>query len=120
MEIINQSILRKDNQLLTIIHLTQLLSYVTGCGGFIVPLVLWLSSKDTVAGMDEHGKSILNFQLSMWLYIILSIPAILLFGLGLLSLVFVGVIGFILPVVNAVRASNGEAPSYFATIRFIS
>ncbi|QLG46718.1 DUF4870 domain-containing protein [Costertonia aggregata] len=120
MEIINQKVLRKDNQLLAITHLTQLLSYVTGCGGFIVPLALWLTSKDTVEGMDEHGKSIINFQLSLLLYIVLCVPGILLFGLGILGLIAVGTIGFVLPIVNAIRASNGESPSYFLTIRFIS
>lgn len=120
MEIINhQSSQRTDNQLLALTHVSQLLTYVTGCGGLIVPLVIWLSTKDSVAGMDEHGKSIINFQLTMLLFLVISIPAVLLFGLGLLGFLFVGVVGFILPIVNAVRAANGESPSYFSTIKFI-
>ena len=119
MEIINQSTLRRDRPLLVITHLSQLLSYVIGFGGFIVPLILWLSTKNSVEGMDEHGRAVFNFQLSLLLYIILSIPAILLFGLGILTLIGVGILGFILPIVNAVRASNGEPPSYFMTIPFV-
>jgi len=119
MEVINQTDKRTDTQLLTITHLTQLLNYITGFGGLIVPLVLWATQKDKVCDMDVHGKSIVNFQLSLILYIILSIPAILLLGLGILGLIGVGFLGFILPIVNAVRASNGEDPSYFMTIRFI-
>ncbi|WP_420601461.1 DUF4870 domain-containing protein [Flagellimonas sp.] len=119
MEVINQNAIRKDNTLLSIAHLTQLLHYITGFGGFIVPLVIWLTSRRSVEGMDEHGKSIINFQLSLLLYIIISIPAILLFGLGILGLIGVGILGFVLPIVNAVKASNGELPSYFLTIKFI-
>lgn len=119
MELVNQNVLRKDNTLLAITHLTQLLHYVTGFGGFLVPLIIWLTSKNNVEGMDEHGKSIINLQLSMLLYIILSIPAILLLGLGILTLIGVGIIGFVLPIVNAVKAANGESPSYFLTIKFI-
>jgi len=119
MELVNQQVLRKDNALLSITHLTQLLSYFIGFGGFLVPLVIWLSAKNSVEGMDAHGRSIINFQLSMLLYAIISIPAILLFGLGILSLLGVVVLGFIMPIVNAVRAGNGEAPSYFLTIKFI-
>jgi len=119
MELVNQQVLRKDNTLLSITHLSQLLHYVTGFGGFIVPLIIWLTSRNTVEGMDEHGKSVLNLQFSMLLYIIISIPAILLFGLGILSLIGVGILGFILPIVNAVKAANGESPSYFLTIKFI-
>lgn len=119
MEIINQKVVRKDNTLLSITHLTQLLHYVTGFGGFIVPLTIWLTSRKNVEGMDEHGKAVINFQLSLLLYLIISVPAILLFGLGILGLIAVGILGFVLPIVNAVRASNGEPPSQFLTIPFL-
>ncbi|WP_297798074.1 DUF4870 domain-containing protein [uncultured Eudoraea sp.] len=120
MEVINQTTTRVDRPLLVITHLTQLLSYIIGFGGFITPLIIWLTSRNSVEGMDEHGKAILNLQLSLLLYIVLSIPAILLLGLGILTLIGTGILGFILPIVNAVRASNGESPSYFMTIPFIS
>lgn len=119
MEVINHTAKRTDNQLLVITHLSQLLTYVTGFGGLIVPLILWLTQKDQVVGMDVHGKSIVNFQLTVLLITILSIPGIFLFGLGILSLIFIGTVAFIIPIVNAVRASNNEPPSYFCTIRFI-
>ena len=120
MEIINQkSAQRTDRQLLALTHASQLLTYVTGFGGLIVPLIIWISSKDSVEGMDGHGRSIVNFQLTMLLFLAISVPAILLFGLGLLGFLFVGIVGFILPIVNAVRAANGESPSDFSTIKFI-
>lgn len=119
MEVVNQNVMRKDSTLLSITHLTQLLSYVIGFGSLIVPLIIWLSSKDKVEGMNEHGKAIINLQLSLILYIVISIPAILLLGLGILGLIAAGILGFVLPIVNAVKASNGEAPSYFMTIRFL-
>lgn len=109
---------RVDNQLLAITHLTQLLDYVTGFGGFIVPLILWISNKEQVLGMDEHGKSIMNFQLSMFIYCLISIPLILLFGLGILLLIGIGIIAFIFPIINAIKASDGEEPYYPFTIKF--
>jgi uncharacterized protein len=121
MEIVNQHIaMREDRQLLVIAHLTQYLDFVTGFGGLIVPLILWLSNRDSVIGMNEHGKSIINFQLSLILYVIIGIPSILLLGLGILLLIFAGILSLIIPAVNAVRANNGEPPTYFGTIRFIS
>ena len=119
METIHPTVLRKDNQLIVITHLSQLLTYVTGFGGLIVPLILWLTSKDKVIGMDEHGKQIMNLQLSLIVYALLSIPAILLLGLGILTLILTGILGFVMPIVNAVRASNNEDPSQFLTIQFI-
>jgi uncharacterized Tic20 family protein len=111
---------RTDNQLLLITHLAQLLTYLTGFGGLIVPLIIWATQKDNVDGMDAHGKAILNFQLSIIVYCILSIPLMLAFGLGILILILVGIMAFILPIVNAIRASNGELPSYPLSLNFIS
>ena len=38
--------MREDKQLLVLTHLSQLLDFVSGVGGFIVPLVIWLIKKD--------------------------------------------------------------------------
>lgn len=111
---------RTDNQLIVITHLTQLLTYVTGFGGLLAPLIIWATQKDKVEAMDIHGKAILNFQLSVILYSIISIPLILLFGLGIVTLILVGILAFVMPIVNAIKASNGEVPSYPLSINFIS
>tara|TARA_R110000868_G_scaffold164309_2_gene396795 strand:- start:7322 stop:7660 length:339 start_codon:yes stop_codon:yes gene_type:complete len=110
---------RENRQLLVITHLSQLLDIVTGFGGFIVPLILWLTQRDSVADMDENGKAILNFRISMFLYILISIPLILLFGLGLLGFLAVAILTFVFPIVNAVRVSNGENPYYPMSIKFL-
>ena len=112
--------LREDRQSLMLTHLSQLLDLITGFGGFIVPLVIWLTKKDEIYGMDEHGKSIINFQLSMFLYALICIPLILLVGLGIIGLIGIGVMCFVFPIVNAVRANNGEEPHYPLTINFIN
>lgn len=112
--------MRTDNQLLVITHLSQLLTYVTGFGGLIVPLVLWATQKEKVYEMDNQGKRIINFQLSIIVYFILCIPAIFLFGLGILGFIVVGIIAFVFPIINAIRASNGESPRYPLSLNFIS
>ena len=111
--------MRKDNQLIVITHLSQLLDFITGFGGFIIPLILWLTNKEKVYTMDEHGKSIINFQLSMLIYAIISIPLILALGLGILLLIGIGLICLIFPIINAIKASKGEAPHYPLSISFI-
>ncbi|QHI35291.1 hypothetical protein IMCC3317_06370 [Kordia antarctica] len=103
---------RKDNQLMVITHLSQLSSFVIGFGSLIVPLILWASNKNDVHEMDEQGKQIVNFQLSMIIYGIISIPLILVFGLGLLLLLTVGILLFIMPIINAIKVSNGNEPYY--------
>ena len=63
--------MKEDKQLLVLTHLSQLLDFVTGIGGFIVPLVLWLTKKDEIINMDAHGKAIINFRISMFIYILI-------------------------------------------------
>ena len=111
--------MKKDNQLLVLTHLSQLLDYVSGIGGFIVPLILWLTKKDDIEGMDLHGKAILNFRISIFIYLILCVPLVLLLGLGIIGIIAIAVIAFIFPIVNAIKASNGEAPKYPFSIPFI-
>lgn len=121
MEIINHSnVLREDTQFLVVTHLTQLLTYITGFGGLIVPLIIWLTSKDRVADMDEQGKEIINFQLSILLYSLICIPLIFLFFVGIIGLVIIGIISFVFPIVGAVNASHGKNTKYPLTISFIS
>ncbi|GAA4269530.1 DUF4870 domain-containing protein [Hyunsoonleella aestuarii] len=112
--------MRQDNQLLVITHLSQLIFIITGFGSLILPLILWLTQKDKVYKMNEHGKNIVNFQLSLIIYCLLCIPLILLFGLGILGFIVLGVISFIFPIINAIRASNGEVPKYPLSLNFIS
>jgi uncharacterized protein len=115
----NYIAMREDKQLLVLTHLSQLLDLVTVIGGFVVPLIIWLTQKDKVAGMDEHGKMILNFQISIFIYSIICIPLILLFGLGIILLIGVGIIALVFPILNAIKVSNGEMPNYPLTIAFL-
>ncbi|AXT50361.1 DUF4870 domain-containing protein [Aquimarina sp. BL5] len=111
--------MRQDRSLLVITHLSQLLDLVTGFGGFIVPLILWLTQREQVLAMDNHGKSIMNFQISMFIYAVVCIPLILLFGLGILGLIVIGVLCLVFPIINAIKASNGEEPSYPLSMEII-
>jgi len=112
--------MRQDNQLLVITHLSQLATLITGFGGLIIPLILWATQKGKIYNMDEQGKRIVNFQLSLIVYGIICIPLILLFGLGILGLIVLGIISVIFPIVNAIKSNNGESPIYPLSLNFIS
>ncbi len=111
--------MKENKQLLVLTHLSQLLDFVSGIGGFIVPLILWLVKRDEVYGMNEHGKAILNFRISMFIYLLICIPAVLIFGLGIIGFIVIGIFYLIFPIINAIKASNNEAPSYPMSIQFI-
>lgn len=103
--------MKVDNQLISVLHFSQLLSYVTGFGGLIVPLIIWSLKKDEIHELDIHGKRIVNFQLSMLIFALASIPFCFII-IGFIPLIAIGVIGFIFPLINGIKASNGEIPTY--------
>ncbi|WP_242134984.1 DUF4870 domain-containing protein [Aestuariivivens marinum] len=112
--------MREDNQLIVITHLSQLITLVIGFGSLLLPLILWLTQKEKIYQMDTHGKNIINFQLSLIVYCLLCIPLILFLGLGIVGLIVLGIISVVFPVVNALKASKGETPTYPLSLNFIS
>ncbi len=112
--------MRQDKKLLVLTHLSQLIPLFIGFGSLILPLIFWVTQKEKIYAMDAHGKQILNFQLSLIIYTIVCVPLILLFGLGLLGFIILGVVAIIFPIINAIRANKGEEIRYPLSLNFIS
>lgn len=99
-------------------HLGTLVGYTIGVGNFIVPLVIWLSKKEESDFITQHAKESLNFQLSVFIYMIVA---------GLLSIVLIGIpilFGLIITdivcvVIASMKADKGEFYRYPITIRFV-
>lgn len=99
-------------------HLSQFLGLVIPWGSIIAPVGLWLYKRQESSVVDQTGKEILNFQISMTIYMIISgVLVLLLIGIFLL----LGLLVFALVVIltAAIKARDGEAYRYPLTIRFI-
>jgi len=121
-------ITQNDKNYSSIIHLSGFSGCFIPFGNIIVPLVLWLVKKNESIFIDAHGKSSVNFQLSLMFYgfllAILLIPiAIFTLGLGIVAIIIGIIPAFILYVVliisASINASNGEYYDYPFTIQFI-
>jgi hypothetical protein len=101
-----------------LLHLSQLLNLVTGFGGIIAPIVIWMLFRDQSPEIDQHGKNIVNWWISSLIYGVVS---------GLLCLVLIGIpllialviLTFVFPIIGAIKASSGEVWRYPMTINFI-
>jgi len=71
-----------DDTFNMVLHLSQFCSYIIPVLGIAAPLALWLMNKDHDAIVDQHGRNILNWNLSAYLY---------LFVCTILIFVFVGI-----------------------------
>ncbi|MCL6479208.1 MAG: DUF4870 domain-containing protein [Peptococcaceae bacterium] len=99
-------------------HLGGFAGYFIPFGNIIVPLVLWLMKKDQYPFVEYHGKEALNFNISMTIYVIVSlILAIILIGFVLLFVLAILEIVFI--IMATIEANKGGYYRYPLTIRFI-
>lgn len=79
----NYTVKNEETTIATLIHLSVFSMFLVPLGNFIFPLILWLIRKDSPF-VDHHGRQALNFQISMFLYMIL------LSGLALSAMVYMG------------------------------
>lgn len=110
---------KEDRSMLSIMHYSQLLVLVTGVGGFLVPFIIWIVKRDEIDGVDEHGKAIVNFQASMFLYSIIAVPLILAIGLGILMLIAISILVIVFPIINGMKVNDDKPIDYPFTIKFL-
>ena len=87
-------------------------------GNFLAPLIIWLIKKEEMPFVNDQGKEVLNFQISMLIYFIIS---------GLLCIILIGIpiiIGlvifdFIITIIAAINANDGKYYRYPISIHFI-
>ena len=87
-------------------------------GNIIVPLIIWLLTKNESPFVDAQGKESLNFQISMTIYFFSALFLVLLL-IGIPLLIFLSLAEFILVIIAAVQASDGKSYRYPFTMRFI-
>ncbi|MBF0479259.1 MAG: DUF4870 domain-containing protein [Candidatus Omnitrophica bacterium] len=101
------------------IHLSQL-ALCAGIlfGNLIIPLVIWLIKKNESPLIDHEGKKVLNFQISMMIYFIVTgLTCFILIGFILVPVLFILDVIFI--IIGSVNTSNGIDHKYPFTIEFI-
>ena len=59
--------------LATFTHLSTLTQYCIPFGNYIFPILIWSAKKNESELVDASGKSVLNFQLSMFLYTLITL-----------------------------------------------
>ncbi len=84
----------------------------------VVPLIVWLTSKDTKPWLSDQSKEALNFQITVLIgYIIASALTVILIGFVLFFIVWAASI--VLSIIAAVRVSQGAAFRYPLAVRLI-
>jgi uncharacterized Tic20 family protein len=125
-----------ENLWLTVLHLSSVFCIV------IVPLLLWSWKKNQSYKIDQHGRLVLNFQITMTLslfaalfFMLVGLPALILLSmdmgegfvilastlaiLSILPFIFIGIFCTYQGVVNAMRALADKPVRYALSIPFV-
>lgn len=99
-------------------HLSAFAGFFFPFGGIIGPLICWLSRKDESAWVDENGKASMNFQLSILLYVVLTIPLLFIL-IGIPIMMFLGALKIVCIIIASVKSAKGEKFKYPLSIPFV-
>ena len=99
-------------------HISTFCGMIIPFGNILAPLIIWLIKKEELPFVADQGKEVLNFQISMTIYLLIS---------GLLCIILIGipiVIGlvifcFIITIIAAISANDGTPYRYPINLRLI-
>ena len=102
-----------------ICHLAGLVGMlIPGTGNIVAPLVVWQIKKEDSPFIDEQGKEAVNFQISISLYLLISIfLCVICVGAFLVAATLF--FFFVFSLIAVVKANNGFHYRYPLVIRFI-
>jgi uncharacterized Tic20 family protein len=119
-----------------LLHLSAFFGYLFPFGGVIAPLIFWEMKKKDSDFIDKNGKEAVNFNLSYLMYTFILGLSVLpfifrsifnelhhfdLFGLISMGTIIgiLSVVKFVLIIIAATKANQGEVYKYPLTIKFI-
>ena len=96
----------------TLALLAHILTFVAP---ILAPLIIYLVKKDDSQFVAYHAKESLNFQITLFVIVIILVITII----GILLLWVVGLLSLVLVIVATIRASEGKLYRYPISIRLV-
>lgn len=99
-------------------HLSALAGLIIPFGNILGPILVWQIKKNEFPSVDIHGKSALNFQITVTIAALVAIIVSILlsfFCVGILLVplvILIGLAGLIFPIIAGIKANNGEDYKY--------
>ena len=131
----------KENTYCMLIHLSLFLGFIHVILGIFAPFVLWILNKDKNVNVESHGKIVLNWILSMFIYSIILFIIIFPFNIfngsmmnfnfsfnfnlpfsifsRFFPLILLMILNIIFIVIGALKANSGILWNYPLSIKFL-
>jgi hypothetical protein len=99
-------------------HISTFCSMIVPLGNFIGPFVVWQLKKNESEFVADQAKEALNFQISLFIYMLIS-AVLMLIIIGIFMLIGFAIFGLIIVIVAGVKANQGEFYRYPICLRLI-
>lgn len=101
-------------------HLSIIIGAIIPFFGIIVPIVVWITKKDSDPLATANAKEAINFQITMLLWVLVLVGLLIFAPIaGFALAVVLGLTALILPIVAAVKANGGAEYRYPITIHIL-
>ena len=110
-----QGLTESERNFALAMHLSPFGTFIIGPLALLAPLVLWLIRKDHSNFNDDHGREILNFMISLVIWILICCVTVI----GIVAVPVLLVVAFVSPIRAAIAASRGEYFRYPMTFRLL-
>lgn len=101
-----------------LLHVSQYSYFLLPVAGIAVPILIWLLKKDELPGLDAHGRMVVNWFVSLLLYLVASwVLMLVLVGFPLMVLLLL--LAVVYPIVAAIKANDGQLWRYPGAIQFL-
>jgi len=107
-----------ENSYIALMHISQFAGVIIPGLGLIAPIILWVMNKENNVNVNIVGKNILNFMISMLIYIIVSSILIIVL-IGIPMLVALGIMYVVFVIIATIKANSGVTWKYPLTISFL-
>lgn len=112
---------KEDKGFIMLFHLSVLSFAILPLGNIIIPLILWVSKKDKIIGLNSLGANVINFQIVLTAvgcstFILFLITQQFFFILILLLIIL---LAFLLPLALFISAYKGKDSFYPTIIKLV-
>ncbi|MCM5662913.1 serine hydrolase [Galbibacter mesophilus] len=105
---------------LLLLHGTPILGLLLPLGNILFPLFLWIHKREDNPLYNEHGRKVINFQITMSILFLISfVTLITIEGFGFFFFILVVPFAVIVTIINIVSAINSHKCFYPLSIPFI-
>ena len=109
---------REANQWGMFIHFSVFAGFVVPFAGLVLPIVLWQIKKDQFPICDQHGKVVVNWIISAFIYSLICLVLTLIL-IGALGFIALGLATIVFAVIGGIKANEGIVWEYPLTIKFL-